>query len=385
MSATRDNEQFERIAVIGMSGRFPGAAGIEGFWDNLCTGVEATRSFSDEELLSAGVDPDLLQKPSYVKAGVVLDGVELFDARFFGFTPREAELRADPQHRIFLECAWEALEDAGYDADRNGSQVGVFAGAGLNHYLTSIIVSKPEAFTSLNGLQRMITTDKDYLATRVSYKLNLKGPSITVQTACSTSLVAVHLACQSLLNGECDMALAGGVSLRIPQITGYLYEKGSILSPDGHCRAFDAGAQGMVVGSGAGVVVLKRLGDALADEDSIRAVIRSSCINNDGADKIGYASPSVHGQARRVADSTRIGGRERSEISYVEAHGTGTALGDPVEVAALTQAFRETTKREFLRDRLAQDEYRSPGRSGRRGWADQGRVSPPESCASTEP
>ncbi len=344
MSATRDNEQFERIAVIGMSGRFPCAAGIRGFWENLCAGVEAIRSFSDEELLSADIDPVLLRNPSYVKAGVVLDGVELFDARFFGFTPKEAEL-TDPQHRIFLECAWEALEDAGYDADRNGSQIGVFAGAGLNHYLTSILVSKPEAFTSLNGLQRMITTDKDYLATRVSYKLNLKGPSITIQTACSTSLAAVHLACQSLLNGECDMALAGGVSIRIPQIAGYLYEKDSILSPDGHCRAFDADAHGMVVGSGAGVVALKRLSEAQADGDSIRAVIRSSCINNDGADKIGYASPSVSGQAKVIAASHALAGVNADEITYVETHGTGTSLGDPVEIAALTQAFRKTTQK----------------------------------------
>ena len=344
MSNSQDAEQFEQIAIIGMSGRFPGAEGIAGFWANLCHGVEAVRTLTDDELLAAGVESALFQNPSYVKAGVLLDGVELFDARFFGFTPREAEL-TDPQHRIFLECAWEALEDSGYDPDRNGSQIGVFAGAGLNRYLNSLIVSKPEVLKSLNDLQKMIVTDKDYLATRVSYKLNLKGPSITVQTACSTSLVAIHLACQSLLNGECDMALAGGVSIRVPQTAGYPYEEGSILSPDGHCRAFDAEARGMVIGSGAGIVVLKRLSEALSDGDSICAVIKSSCINNDGSDKVGYTSPSVSGQERVIAAAHALAGVSADEITYVETHGTGTSLGDPIEIAALTEAFRKTTQK----------------------------------------
>ena len=343
MDRPLNNEQFEQVAIIGMSGRFPGAAGTAEFWENLCRGAEAVKHFTDDELLSAGVQPALVTNPSYVKAGVLLDGVEMFDAKFFGFSPREAEF-TDPQHRVFLECAWEALEDAGYDADRGGGRIGVFAGAGLNQYFHSLIVGCPEVFRSLNDLQKMIATDKDHLSTRVSYKLNLRGPSITIQTACSTSLVAAHMACQSLLNGECDMALAGGVSIRIPQVAGYWYEEGSILSPDGHCRAFDADARGTMVGSGAGVVVLKRLADALSDGDCVRAVIRGSAVNNDGDDKIGYASPSVSGQARVIAEAHALAGLSADEISYIETHGTGTSLGDPIEVAGLTQAFRQTTE-----------------------------------------
>ncbi len=340
-----ETDQLDRIAVIGMAGRFPAAPDIEQFGKNLCAGVESVTTFTDEQLLSAGVEPGLVQAPNYVKAGVLLDGVELFAAEFFGYTPREAEL-TDPQHRVFLECAWEALEDAGYDPDRTRLRIGVFAGSGTNSYFQNNLVSNPHLMTLLNSLQRLMATDNDYLSTRVSYKLNLKGPSLTIQTACSTSLVATHLACQSLLNGECDLALAGGVSIRIPQMAGYLYQEGSTLSSDGRCRAFDASAQGMMPGSGTGVVVLKRLADALEDGDCVRAVIRGSAINNDGAAKIGYTAPSVEGQASVIAEAQALAGVSADEITYVEAHGTGTTLGDPIEVAALTRAFRRTSQRQ---------------------------------------
>jgi acyl transferase domain-containing protein/acyl carrier protein len=337
-------DQLDRIAVIGMAGRFPNAFSIEQFEKNLCAGIESVTTFTDEQLLTAGVPPKLVHAPNYVKAGVLLDGVELFDAELFGYNPREAEL-TDPQHRVFLECAWAALEDAGYDPDRTPLRVGVFAGAARNSYFVNNLVSNPQLLASVHGLQKSIAIDNDFLSTRVSYKLNLKGPGLTIQTACSTSLVATHIACQSLLNGECDMALAGGVSITVPQTAGYLYEQGSTFSSDGRCRAFDASAQGMMPGSGAGVVVLKRLADALEDGDFIRAVICGSAINNDGAGKVGYTAPSVEGQAGVIADAMAFAGVSADEISYVEAHGTGTALGDPIEIAGLTDAFRKTSHR----------------------------------------
>jgi phthiocerol/phenolphthiocerol synthesis type-I polyketide synthase E len=334
----------ESIAVVGMAGRFPDAADTRQLWKNLCAGLESVRTFTDEQLISSGVEANLLEAPNYVKAGVVLEGIELFDAEFFGITAREAKL-TDPQHRIFLECAWEALEDAGYRPDGSQLRVGVFAGSGPNNYFAHNLMLYRGLMNSLNDLQLIIMVDKDYLATRVSYKLNLKGPAISIQSACSTSLVAVHLACQSLLLGECDMALAGGVSLTVPQIRGYSHLQGSILSPDGHCRAFDAAAQGTVIGSGAGIVVLRRLTDAVRDGDCIHAVIRSSAINNDGSEKIGYTAPSVEGQATVIAEAQALAGVTGDEITYVEAHGTGTKLGDPIEVAALSKAFRRTTQR----------------------------------------
>jgi acyl transferase domain-containing protein/acyl carrier protein len=340
----QETDQLDRIAVIGMAGRFPGAADIGQFRKNLSAGVESVTTFTDEQLLSAGVERGLLQEPNCVKAGVLLDGADLFAAEFFGYTPREAEL-TDPQQRVFMECAWEALEDAGYDPDRSRLRIGVFAGAGPNSYFQNNLVSNSHMMASLNFLERLIAAGNDYLTTRVSYKLNLRGPSLTLQTACSTSLVAAHLACQSLLNGECEIALAGGVYIRFPQITGYLYQEGSILSPDGRCRAFDASAQGTMSGSGAGVVVLKRLADALADGDCVRAVIRGSAINNDGAVKIGYTAPSVEGQASVIAEAQALAGVSADEITYVEAHGTGTVLGDPIEIAGLTKAFRRTSQR----------------------------------------
>ena len=327
--------------MIGMAGRFPGASSLERFWQNLVEGIESVRTFSDAQLRSAGADPALLKSPNYVKAGVLLEGIDLFDAGFFGFSPREAEC-TDPQQRLFLECAWEALEHAGYDPEQYDGRVGVFAGSGRSDY-QNILAANPRLLSLLPGPQRSIAFEKDFLATRVSYKLNLRGPSLSVQTACSTSLVAVHLACQSLLVGESDIVLAGGVSIRVPQGAGYLYQEGSILSPDGHCRAFDAAAQGTVIGSGAGVVVLKRLADAVSDGDTIHAVIRSTAVNNDGAAKAGYTTPGVDGQATVVAEAQALAGVTADSITYVETHGIGTALGDPIEIEALTNAFRRTT------------------------------------------
>lgn len=342
MTSTETQESIEKIAIIGMSGRFPGAKNIEQFWQNLKDGVESISVFSEEELICAGVDPALLTEPNYVKSGGVLEDIDLFDAGLFDLNPREAEI-TDPQHRLFLESAWEALENAGYNSQRCNSRIGVYAGASLSNYRSFDFNS--DRYGSATSYQTLIGNDKDFLTTRVSYKLNLKGPSITVQTACSTSLVAVSLACQSLLNYQCDMALAGGVSIHTPQKTGYLSQEGGTLSPDGRCYAFDARAKGIVIGNGVGVVVLKRLTDAIADGDFIYATIAGSAINNDGSSKVGYTAPSVDGQAEAIAEAMMLADIEPETINYIEAHGTGTALGDPIEIAALSQVFRSTTDR----------------------------------------
>ncbi|MDV2992198.1 MAG: hypothetical protein N4J56_001852 [Chroococcidiopsis sp. SAG 2025] len=334
------------IAIIGMSCRFPGADNPDAFWQNLRDGVESISVFSDRELLSSGVDSDLLSHPNYVKAGGILPDIELFDAAFFDISAREAEI-LDPQQRLFLENAWTALESAGYDAKTYSGSIGVYAGVGMNTYLLHNLYANLNSPDLAAAFQLAIANDKDFLPTRISYKLNLKGPSVNVQTACSTSLVAVHLACQSLLNGECDIALAGGVSIRIPQKVGYLYQEGMILSSDGHCRAFDAQAQGTIGSSGLGIVVLKRLEDAVVDGDCIHAVIKGSAINNDGAVKVGYTAPSVDGQAAAIAEAQAIAGVAAETVTYIEAHGTGTPLGDPIEIAALTQAFATSTQHNF--------------------------------------
>jgi phthiocerol/phenolphthiocerol synthesis type-I polyketide synthase E len=340
---TTEIEEVDGIAIVGMAGRFPGARNIDEFWRNLRDGVEAISFFTEEELRSAGVDSALLSDPSYVRANATMEDTELFDASFFGINHREAEIM-DPQHRIFLECAWEALENAGYDADSYQGRIGVYAGHGVPTYLLSNLYSNRQSIWALSGTQTFIGNDKDHLSTRVSYKLNLHGPSLSVQTACSTSLVAVHVACQSLLNGECSMALAGGITIWVPHKVGYKYDAGGILSPDGHCRAFDAAAKGTVNGNGVGIVVLKRLEDALAEGDTIHAVIKGSAINNDGSQKAGYTAPSIEGQAAVISEAMHMAGVDASTITYVEAHGTGTVLGDPIEVAALTQAFRTGTQ-----------------------------------------
>jgi acyl transferase domain-containing protein/acyl carrier protein len=330
------------IAVIGMACRFPGADNPEQFWKNLTEGVESIVHFSDEELREQGVDDSVLRDPAVVKAAARIDHVDLFDAAFFGYSPREAEA-IDPQQRIFLECAHEALERAGHDPDRFAGLVGVYGGSGVNTYLMRILAQP--ARDAVQSLQATVGNDKDYLSTRVSYKLNLRGPSLCVQTACSTSLVAVHLACQGLLDFECDMAIAGGVSIRAPQPPFYRYLEGSILSPDGHCRAFDAGANGTLFGNGAGVLVLRRLEDALKDGDNVLAVIRGSAINNDGAAKVGYTAPSVEGHVEAIKTAWARADLDPSTLTLMEAHGTGTLLGDPIELSALTQSFQTRTNK----------------------------------------
>jgi acyl transferase domain-containing protein len=331
------------IAIVGLAGRFPGAPNIAAYWRNLRDGVESIATFSDDELLAAGVDPAALDAPAYVRRRGALDDIALFAAPFFSVTPREAEI-TDPQQRVFLECAWEALEHAGYDSTQYDGLIGVYAGASQNTYLMRLYADS-DLIRSAGEFQIMIGNEKDYLPTRVSYKLNLRGPSVSVQTACSTSLVAVHLACQSLLNGECDLALAGGVAIHAQQRIGYWYREGGVVAPDGHCRAFDANAQGTVPGSGVGVVVLKRLADALDASDTIHAVIKGSAINNDGAAKVGFTAPSVAGQADVIAEALALAAIDPETVTYIEAHGTGTPLGDPIEIQALTQVFRASTRR----------------------------------------
>lgn len=332
-------ELEEQIAIIGMAGRFPGANDLQAFWQNLRDGRDTITFFTDTELLAAGVSPDMLSRSNFVPAGSVLEDIDTFDARFFGFTPREAELM-DPQQRIFLECAWHALEDAGYDPFRIQHPVGVYAGSSNNGYMLNNLRPHLNLSDTMNSFQFMISNGKDYLPTRVAYHLNLKGPAINVQTACSTSLVAVVLACRSLKERECDTALAGGVTVLVPHRTGYVYQSGGIFSEDGHCRSFDAAGRGTVFGSGVGIVVLKRLADALTDGDQIYAVIKGAAVNNDGAQKVGYTAPSPDGQAEVIALAQELSGIDPQTITYVEAHGTATELGDPIEVAALTQAFR---------------------------------------------
>lgn len=343
MNSSESESTTDHVAIIGMAGRFPGARNIEQFWKNLRDGVESISFFSDEELIRSGIDPFRFVDQHYVKAAGVVPDAEYFDAQFFGFTDREAQI-TDPQQRLLLECAWEALESAGYDPERYRGQIGVFAGASTNKY-RSLIRAQRDLFESLNPLQIRIGNDKDFLCTRVSYKLNLRGPSLNLYTACSTSLVAAHLACQSLLHGECDIALAGGVCISVPQVSGYVYQEGGIDSADGHCRPFDEQARGTVSGNGVGMVVLKRLSDALSDGDVVCAVIKGSAINNDGADKIGFTAPGIEGQARVIAEALAVAEVPADSISYIEAHGTATPLGDPIEIAALNKAFRRGTKR----------------------------------------
>lgn len=334
------------IAIISMSCRVPGANDVDTFWQNLRDGKESISFFSEAELKFSGVDPVLLKNPRYVKAGGVLTDIELFDAALFGYSPREAEL-IDPQQRLFLECAFEALERAGHASENRHTSIGVFAGVGRNEnsYFINNLHPNRELMESVDRYHLLLSNDKDYLTTRVSYKLDLIGPSVAVQTACSTSLVAIHLACQSLLSGECDIALAGGVTVNVPQKLGYLYQEGMIFSPDGHCRPFDARAHGTVTGNGVGVVVLRLLKDAIAHGDCIQAVIKGSAVNNDGSSKVGYTAPSVDGQAAVISEAMATGEVDPETVSYVETHGTGTALGDPIEIAALSKAFRSATNR----------------------------------------
>lgn len=335
------------IAIVGMAGRFPGADNVQAFWENIRNGIESITFLEDDEIDITGLESlltDVIKHPQYIKARGILENADQFDAGFFGLNPREAEIM-DPQHRLFLESAWHALENAGYTPANFQGRIGVYGGAGLNLY--SLINLRPnlDLIKDVGFYQTFLGNDKDFLCTRVSYKLDLRGPSVSVNTACSTSLVAVHMACQSLLNGECDMALAGGVSLSLPQNIGYLYQEGGILSPDGHCRPFDSRAKGTVGGGGVALVTLKRLDDALADGDTIHAVIKGSAINNDGTMKIGYTAPSIEGQSVVLAEALALSQVEPDTIQYIEAHGTATPLGDPVEIAALTQAYQTDPER----------------------------------------
>ena len=330
------------IAIIGMAGRFPGANNVDEYWRNLRDGVESITFFTDQELKQAGVDASRLNAPNFVKAKGAIENADRFDAAFFGFTPREAEIM-DPQHRLFMETVWTALEDAGYDPETYLGAIGLYAGEGMNTYLLLNLMSNRDLLDNVGLLQASVQNRGDHLTTHVAYELNLKGPSLTIQTACSTSLVAVHTACQNLLNFECDLALAGGVTVNAPLKNGYTYLEGGIYSPDGHCRAFDEKAQGTVQGDGVAVVALKRLSDALAGGDTIHAVIKGSAVNNDGSLKVGYTAPGVNGQADVIAEAHAVSGVNPETITYVETHGTGTALGDPVEIEALTRAFRHGT------------------------------------------
>ncbi len=336
-----DEEAMEGgdIAVIGIACRLPGADTPDAFWQNLREGRESRVSLTDEQLLAAGVAAEQWQHPDYVKAAMSLDNIDQFDAGFFGFSPKDAAIM-DPQHRLFLENCWEALENAGHNPDTFEGSVGVFGGSGHNAYMPYNLLTNP-ALVDDTGffLIRHTGNDKDFLTTRVSYCFNLTGPSVNIQTACSTSLVAAHTACQSLINGECDMALAGGVTVELPAGRGYLYKENEILSPDGHCRPFDADSDGTVFGSGVGVVVLRRLEDAIEQGDNIQAIICSSAINNDGAGKVSYLAPSVDGQSAAVIEALEIAEIDADSVSYIECHGTATKMGDPIEVEALTQAY----------------------------------------------
>ncbi len=345
MSQPEQDNSLNGVAIIGMAGRFPGASNVREFWQNLVAGKETISFFEPHELEPAPSEPvGMRNDPHYVRARGVLEGAETFDAAFFGINPREAEL-TDPQHRVFLETAWEAFEDAGYDPLAYSGPVGVFAGMANNTYFPAVIAPRRAGESPAALLQTMLGNEKDYLATRTSYKLNLRGPSLNIQTACSTSLVAVAQAYQALQGYQCDMAIAGGISITSPQKRGYLYHEGAIVSPDGHCRAFDAQAGGTVFSNGTGVVVLKRLADAVSDHDHIYAVVKGVGVNNDGSARVSFAAPSVEGQAEAIAMAQALAGAGADSITYVETHGTGTALGDPVEIAGLTQAFRLGTER----------------------------------------
>ncbi|MBO0806722.1 MAG: SDR family oxidoreductase [Actinobacteria bacterium] len=329
---------YDDIAIVGMALRAPGAADIGMFWQNLGKGIESVSVFGDDQLRAAGIPAKYLRDPNYVKAAPIIDDVESFDADFFGISPREAEI-LDPQHRVFLEVCATAFQDAGYDPGGFEGRAGVYAGAKENFYLKDNLQRNATVMRVAGDLAVHIANNTDYLATGVAYRFNLRGPAVNVVTACSTSLVATHLAVRALRGGECDLAVAGGVEIILPVVHGYLYNEGGILAPDAHVRPFDANARGTVFGSGAGAVVLKRLRDAVADRDSVHAVIVGSAVNNDGADKGAFSAPSRAGQQGVIEDALRDAGVDPASIGYVEAHGTGTLVGDPIEVAALTSAY----------------------------------------------
>ncbi|HEX2959910.1 MAG TPA: beta-ketoacyl synthase N-terminal-like domain-containing protein, partial [Chitinispirillaceae bacterium] len=339
-----DDPMMNAVAIIGMSGRFPGAPDLDTFWKNLCEGVESVKQFSREELLEAGVPQERIDNPHYIKSAPIIDDVECFDAAFFGYNSEDASVM-DPQHRLFMEACWSALEDAGYNPEEYSGKIGVFAGCSMNFYFLKNVLPVKGLDQPLESFMAMIGNERDYIATKVSYTFNLTGPGINVQTGCSTALVGVHLACQSLLNYECDMALAGAATVRTPQKEGYFYTEGMLASKDGHCRTFDEHASGTIFGEGVGVVLLKRYHDALKDGDPIDAVILGTAINNDGSLKVGYTAPSVNGQRDVIESAYAMANVNPQDISYIEAHGTGTLLGDPIEVRALTEVFGQGTEK----------------------------------------
>lgn len=331
--------EADAVALTGIGLRFPGADTVAAFWSNLVDGVESIRHLKLEELVAGGIDESTLANPRYVPAKGVLEGADMFDAAFFGCSPREAQLM-DPQHRLMLECAWTALEDGGCNPQMFPGRIGVFASVGESTYLLFNLLRSEEVLRTVDGFQLRMLTERDFATTRISHKFDLRGPAVTVSTGCSSSLVAIHYACQSLLAGECDAALAGGASVTVPLTAGYLFERGGIHSPDGHCRPFDAEARGTVAGDGAALVLLRRLSDAERDGDRIYATVIGSAINNDGSRKVGFTAPSIPGQVEVIREAIAVAGIEPDSIAYVEAHGTATALGDPIEVAALTEAHR---------------------------------------------
>lgn len=339
-SDSDDNQNA--IAIIGMSVRLPGASNLADYWDMLLNGKDAIHFFTENELKAAGVPPGQINDPNFIASRGYLAGIDEFDASFFGISPREAALM-DPQHRVLMEVAWHAFEHSGYDPDQWDGDCSIFTSAGMNTYLPFNIFTNPGLVNEVGGFQLSIYNDKDFVPTRIAYALNTKGPAIDIGTACSSSLVGTHLACQHLLSYQSDLALVGGVTVHLPQETGDLVEAGSAYSPDGHCRPFDASPSGLVDGNGAVAIILKRLDDAVQDRDTIHAVIKGSAINNDGSEKVGYSAPSIQGQTQVIFEAQALAQITADQISYVEAHGTATPLGDPIEVAGLTQAFRETT------------------------------------------
>ena len=341
-----NNEFMDKVAIIGMVCRFPGANDTAKYWDNLCNGVDSVISFMEEELEASGLSKEMYQRENYVNAKGYLDYVDLFDAEFFDMNPREA-IMLDPQHRIYLECANEALENAGYNPENFNGRIAVYSGVDANTYMINNLLANEEALNSIGELEHMLS-DKDYISTRVSYKLNLKGPSFAVQCACSSSMVAVHLAAESLLSGESDMALAGGISISFPEKAGYFHEEGGIVSPNGKCKAFDEKADGTIYGNGAGIVVLKRMEDAVRDNDTIHAVILGTAVNNDGAVKVGFTAPGIESQTSVISEAIRLSNVDFESVSYIETHGTGTKLGDAIELTALEKAFHgRTNKKKF--------------------------------------
>ncbi|GAC13699.1 hybrid non-ribosomal peptide synthetase/type I polyketide synthase [Aliiglaciecola lipolytica] len=345
---SEDEERFSgfEIAVVGMACRFPGANNADAFWQNLKNGVESIQRFSQQELIALGHDPEVVKQDNFVPAHGAVDFYNQFDAKFFGYTPREAGVM-DPQQRLFLELAWEALEDAGYAPNSMQVPVGIFAGTSTNTYLEANVRKNQKVLAAISDFQANVLNQNDFLSTRASYKLGLSGPSFTLQSACSTSLVATHVACQQLISGSCDVALAGGVSITLPVNWGYQYQEGMIYSPDGHCHAFDENASGTLKGDGGGIVVLKRLADAIEDGDHIEAVILGSAVNNDAQAKVGYTAPGLDGQVEVIQTAMLMADVEADSISNIECHGTGTPMGDPIEIAALTKAFGEDVGKQY--------------------------------------